>query len=131
MATNYRNVGNSWFDSVVDEINDKARKAVRDAVEKGEAITKHNIENSGTLKSGKRGRVETGEMRDAVSGEITKDTADEIEGRFGWKNGPAHARYQERGWIHSGSGVPVEGMFALADASVEVLQDLEEDLKDF
>ena len=127
MATNYRDVGNSWYDALIDEINDKARKAVRDAVEKGEAITKYNIENSGTLKSGKRGRVETGEMRDAVSGEITKDTADEIEGRFGWKNGPAYARYQERGFTHV-SGVPVEGMFALSDAAIEVLQDLEDDL---
>ena len=127
MATNYHQIGQQWFNALVDEIHDKARKAVQDAVEEGANITKHNIENSGTLKSGKRGRIETGAMRDAVSSGIIADNDEAVIGRFGWASGPGYAKFQEQGFQHV-SGVSVEGMFALSDAAVEVAQNLEKEL---
>lgn len=128
LMVSFASRGRAWFESVTDELMNNAVKILRDNVQEGEEITKHNIENSGTLKSGKRGRVETGEMRDSVSSGIISASDEEVVGRFGWLNGPKWAKFQEHGFVHV-SGVPVEGMFALSDAAQEVEDNLRDDLR--
>lgn len=106
----------------------EAEDLVLAAAEKGEAVMKHFIETRGTAKSGKRGRIETGDMRDSVGSDVRKATAEEIEVAFGWLGEtPEHAKFQETGFRHSG-GVQVTGMYALTDAFEEVVTDLEEDI---
>lgn len=118
----------SWFRENVNQMTSDITQAVEDAVEAGDNITKHHIETRGTAKSGKRGRVETGAMRDAVTHRMDKKTALEVSGRFGWlSEKPEYAQYQEPGFEHRG-GVTVEGMFALSDAAEEVITDLEADI---
>lgn len=119
----------SWFKSKLERIAEIIEETAEDAAEKGESITKHHIETRGTAKSGKRGRIETGRMRDAVKGSVSDKTATSATARFGWLEGsPEYAKYQEPGFKHRG-GVTVEGMYALTDAGEEVIQDAKEDLR--
>lgn len=102
--------------------------AVENAVEAGENVTKHHIETRGTEGTGKRGRVETGRMRDSVGSRMDEQSASGLQGRFGWLDEqPEYARFQEPGFTHT-SGITVEGMFALSDAAEEVVQDLRDDI---
>lgn len=111
------------------QITDIIHEVAEEAAEKGENITKHHIETRGTEKSGKRGRVDTGAMRDAVTGKVTEKSPDSATAVFGWVEGsPEYAKYQEYGFKHRG-GVDVEGMYALTDAGEEVMDDLKEDLR--
>lgn len=119
----------SWFQSKMDVLSDIIHETAEEAAEKGENITKHHIETRGTEKSGKRGRVETGEMRDKVTSKVSDVTPVSATAEFGWIGGdPDHAWYQELGFIHSG-GSTVEGMYALTDAREEVVRDVKEDLR--
>lgn len=119
----------SWFEDKMKQITDIIHEAAEEAAEKGENITKHHIETRGTEKSGKRGRVDKGTMRDAVTGKVTDKTTDSATAVFGWVEGsPEYAKYQEYGFKHRG-GVDVEGMYALTDAREEVVDDLKEDLR--
>lgn len=119
----------SWFKSKMDEIADIIEETADEAAEKGENITKHHIETRGTAKSGKRGRVEKGEMRDKVTSKVSNVSATSATATFGWIGGvPDYAWYQELGFVHR-NGVTVEGMYALTDAREEVVQDVKEDLR--
>lgn len=111
MATGPR----AWFEGKVRELTEAAVDALEEAMEAGENITKHHIETRGTARSGKRGRVETGEMRDSVSSDTVRSSKDEAIGRFGWINRtPYWARFQEAGTKY------IEPMWALSDAAEEV-----------
>lgn len=119
----------SWFQSKLKEIEGVIHEAADTAAESGSNITKHHIETRGTAKSGKKGRIETGAMRDAVSGRVTDKTLTSATAMFGWLEGsPDYARFQEPGFTHLGGG-KVEGMYALADAKDEVIADLKNDLR--
>lgn len=118
----------TWFDGLLKKHSEGVADLVEDAVERGEQITKHNIETRGTLKSGKRGRVVSGAMRDAVDSEVTERSRDRVRGKFGWiKDFEDYFGYQELGFEHRG-GVTVDGMYALSDAAEEVFADVEEDI---
>lgn len=119
----------AWFKESVEDVFGDVGTIVADAVEEGKNITKHNIETRGTAKSGKRGRVRTGEMRDNVKSEMTKKSDKEAEGKFGWID--QYEEYyglQEEGFNHIG-GVTVEGMYALTDAADEVWANIVDDVK--
>lgn len=114
----------AWFEAKVRELTSNSFKALEDAMEAGENITKHNIETRGTIKTGKRGRVETGEMRDSVQSDTVKQGQDTIIGRFGWlEKKPFYAEFQEDGTKY------IEPMYALSDAAEEVLQDYLKDME--
>lgn len=118
-----------WFKSKMSDLSDIIKETADEAAEKGENITKHHIETRGTAKSGKRGRVETGDMRDKVTSKVSDVSAVSATAEFGWIGGsPDYAWYQELGFVHRG-GVDVEGMYALTDAREEVVQDVKEDLR--
>jgi len=119
----------AWFQESVNEIMADVNDIVADAIEEGGNITKHNIETRGTAKSGKRGRIETGKMRDAVNSQMVKSGTRDAEGKFGWIDGyEDYYGYQEGGFEHVG-GVTVEGMYALTDAGEEVWQNVVDDVK--
>lgn len=133
LASNFRSGANAFFEGIVDHITDGMRKAVKDGVKDGAETVELFVATRGTEKSGKQGRIDRGFMIDSVDGEITKDTATEVEGRFGFiDNPPEWTKYQEYGFDHRG-GVAVEGMNALSDAAeiiiVQVLQDVEKAAK--
>lgn len=119
----------AWFQESFEEVLGDVGDIVEQAIEEGKNITKHNIETRGTAKSGKRGRVRTGEMRDNVKSEMTKKTAKEAEGKFGWIDQyEDYYGFQEAGFDHIG-GVTVEGMYALTDAADEVWANVVDDVK--
>lgn len=119
----------TWLQSKLKEIEGIIHETAETAAESGEAITKHHIETRGTAKSGKRGRVETGTMRDKVTSRVSEVSPTSATASFGWLDGaPFYAKYQEPGFNHIG-GVKVEGMYALTDAKDEVVADLKDDLR--
>lgn len=117
-----------WFSRKLSEIDKVVQSSAREAAQTGEEITKHNIEISGTVKSGKRGRIETGEMRDRVTSDYKSDGEMEATAKFGWLSGDGPEKYQEYGFAHVG-GVTVDGMYSLADARDEVVQNLRDELE--
>lgn len=119
----------AWFEESVNSAMGDVNDIVADAIEKGEAITKFHIATRGTAKSGKKGRIETQKMYDAVKSEMVKETKTEAEGKFGWIDSyEDYYGYQEGGFEHVG-GVTVEGMYALTDAGEEVWQNVVDDVK--
>lgn len=113
-----------WVEDKINRVTDEAKDVIREGAKEGEDLTKLHIETRGTPRSGKRGRVDTGRMRDAVSSRVEKDTETEIEAAFGWLDDRAlYFGLQERGFTHT-SGVTVEGMFALSDAGEEVARQI-------
>lgn len=117
-----------WFERIADRMIDQMQDVVADAAEEGANITKHHIETRGTMKSGKRGRVETGEMRDSVTSEVKKSGGD-VTASFGWiGDAKDYYKYQEQGFNHI-AGVKVEGMYALRDAGIEVKKNVLEDME--
>lgn len=121
MAENFN--AKNWFERKVEELNREARNALKDAAQSGEQITKNHIETRGTEKSGKRGRVETGKMRDSVESRVTKDTRREAEAAFGWLDEQqAYFLFQELGTRS------ISPMYALTDAGEEVWTHLQRDI---
>lgn len=115
----------AWFEGKVRAINAASRRALEDAMEAGENITKHHIETRGTEGTGKRGRIETGKMLNSVDHSVKNTGPDSMEGRFGWLNQqPAWALYQEYGTKY------IEPMYALSDAFEEVKIDYLRDMED-
>lgn len=108
----------AWLNAKIGRLDKGSMDALSEAMEAGENITKHNIETRGTEGTGKRGRVETGKMRDSVGSEAKRTGLGRAEGRFGWlQKGPYYTPYQEEGTKN------IEPMYALSDAAEEVQQD--------
>lgn len=118
-----------WFEDLSKKQSEGVSDVIEDAVKRGEQVTKHFIETRGTMKSGKRGRIETGAMRDAVSSEMTEKSKDSARGSFGWiKDFESYFGFQEEGFEHIG-GVTVDGMYAISDAGDEIIADVQEDVE--
>lgn len=119
----------SWFEGSVRRKIDAIQEAVEEASESGKNISRHHIETRGTAKSGKRGRIETRQMLNAVDNDTPVRTNKSITSRFGWiKEFEDYFGYQERGFNHV-NGQSVEGMYAITDAGEEVSQDLFEEIE--
>lgn len=112
-----------WLNTRIGRLSKGSVDALEDAMEAGENITKHNISTRGTEGTGKRGRIETGTMRDEVGSKVTRLGRGEAEGRFGWlEKGPYYTPYQEQGTKN------IEPMYALSDAAEEVWEDYLKDM---
>lgn len=118
-----------WYQQKVNELSRRTRRAFRNVIKEGEEEVIDNIETRGTEKSGKRGRVESGDMRDAVTSQIISEDSEEIVGMFGWVNAPYYTKFQELGFTHYRSGDAVEGMYALADAETEAIRNLKDEVE--
>ena len=118
-----------WFRSKLADIEEIIHDTADSAASEGETLVKTFVENRGTAKSGKKGRIETGAMRDAVSGKVTEKKIASATAEFGWLEGlPSYTTYQEFGFDHT-AGFKVEGMYTLADAKDIVTASVEEQLK--
>lgn len=118
----------TWFEAITKRMYEGVADAIEEGAQRGEKITKHNIETRGTMKSGKRGRVETGKMRDAVNSKTVSRSKKRVTSEFGWIDEyQDYFGLQEDGFNHVG-GVTVDGMYAISDAADEVFQDIESDI---
>lgn len=85
-------------------------------VDTGADLMEAHIETRGTVKSGKRGRVETGRMLGAVDSEVFK-RGTTLVGRWGWLNEwEKYFLYQENGFRNAWSREDVAPMHALYDS---------------
>lgn len=121
---------NKWMKSlelkIAELIGETAEKAARD----GRDFVRYRILTSGTAKSGKQGRVETGKMVDSVKHRVTGVSNTKATAKFGWLARPEeYFSYQDKGFTHWKSGETVEGMNAIADAREEIKDLIREDLK--
>lgn len=111
-----------WFEKRVTEITQGARDVLQEGALDIALETVENVETRGTEKSGKRGRIETGAMRDAVSADITEDTETLFEVRAGFRDAPFYTFFQERGTRS------IPAMYAVSDAYENNLPEIEDKL---
>lgn len=112
-----------WFRGKVARIEDGSYDAMKQAMDDGRDTMKHLISTRGTEKSGKAGRIETGEMLNAVESSTTISEAGRITGRFGWlRNRENYFGFQEGGFEHV-NGVSVPGMYAMVDSAELAFQE--------
>lgn len=102
-----------WLEARVSEITAEAKEVISEAGELIASQTRHYVETRGTAQSGKRGRIDTGAMRDSASSEVVKETEEEYEVRAGFLDAPHYTVFQERGTKH------IEAMYAVSDAFEE------------
>lgn len=108
--------------TAMEETTEFAKEAIVDVVETSGTDREWSRPWYGRTGSG-RGRVDTGEMRDAVKAQ-TSNAGDVIYGNVGWLDGdPEHARFQELGFRHYLTGQMIEGMHALSSVRDEVYQE--------
>lgn len=113
------------FDNIEKKINESdVAKELELAMQKTVAFTKEvivdTIENSGTEKSGKRGRIKTGEMKSSVDTNVDVINDKRVEGTAGWLDGsPEYAKYQELGFNHWISGEFIVGMNSLLEGAAQ------------
>lgn len=84
----------AWFEANVRDLNKNVRKAGEESLEEVAELTREHIRTRGIKKPG---RIDTGAMLDSVDSEVTKDTADEFEGRAGYFDAPYYTAFQEPG----------------------------------
>ena len=111
------------------DIWDQVSDAVERTIRVGEASVKEFISTRGAAKSGKRGRIETGEMLKSVRSRKVRFNRSSAEGLFGLGRGPYYSIYQEYGFRHNRSGMMVEGMFAVVDSREVARMYLESQLR--
>lgn len=97
------------------------REITQDNGEYGAELVRDVIETSGTAKTGKRGRIETGAMLEGVDSDY-ENTSDGGQATWGFVRPTPYATYQEHGtqWI--------EPMHALDDAYPNVEVDFKNDI---
>lgn len=108
-------------ESKMKRVIEEGRQIVRDNGEYGADLVRDVVETSGTLKSGKRGRIDTGAMLGSV-GDDYKQLANGAESTYGFLNPPEYTKYQELGTEY------IEPMNAIDDASANVETDFKADI---
>lgn len=104
------------------DILEAGRALVKEYGEYGAELVRDTVETSGTVKSGKRGRIETGDMLASVDDEY-KEFSDGAQSVYGFvKDTPKYTRYQEHGTQ------TIEAMNAVDDADANVQIDFRRDL---
>lgn len=106
----------------IDEINREAYQVVEAAAGTGARMTEDLTRTRPSAKSGKRGRVETGEMADGISYDVKRLTSDYIRGDFGWLDEVEeyYVLQTETGFTHARSGEYIQPTLALQDATEHV-----------
>ena len=103
-------------------IVERGREIVRDNGEYGAELVRDTVETSGTVGTGKRGRIETGDMLASVDSEYD-EMPDGAKAVYGFvKDVPRYTRYQEHGTQN------IEAMNAVEDADMNVQVDFKRDI---
>lgn len=119
----------AWFDGRVKDTQNSIVDIAQDTADEGAEMVRDRIETSGTVKSGKRGRIESGDMLAAVRSEVTV-TPTLVTAAFGWLH--TFSRYfgfQDVGFTHARSSEEIPGMMALQDAFDESKANVESRLR--
>ena len=116
-----------WWASRIGEIEVAFGVIIAEAVDN----MKHFIETRPSLKSGKPGRVESGDMLKDVAGEVFYDGVGGMVGKFGFLNVQElyYALQTSTGFTHYKSGEFIEPTFAMRDAQVIAILQLIESMK--
>lgn len=114
-----------WFKvEVQGAIMDDVHEIVEDVTEGGARQMRQIISTSGTPKSGKEGRIETGKMLDEVKTDVGRG-GNSVVGQFGWLDEQLdYFYYQDEGFRHWISGEMIPGMFALTQSYEEAKSEL-------
>jgi len=121
---------NAVYTELQQKLSEIVQEEIKTAASQGKQLVRERIKTSGTRKSGKAGRIETGEMLKSVQGKSGMTSAFRGKAEFGWiANKQDYFGYQDRGFVHT-SGGTVEGMYALADAGEITVKELELRLKE-
>lgn len=91
----------------------RGRQITEEMGQYGAELVRDTVETSGTVSTGKRGRIDTGAMLQSVDSEY-QDTADGGEAVYGFLNEPFYTGFQELGTEY------IEPMFAIPDAADNV-----------
>lgn len=89
---------------IPEEVAKEAQKLVSEAMNIGAETQRQIIETSGTPKSGKSGRIETGLMLNSVQSAGADRAGNVIEGKFGWRDPEDYFIYQEQGFTINSRG---------------------------
>lgn len=99
-----------WAREKIGAVRWASREAMDETVQVGASSMEYSISTRGTAKSGKRGRIDTGDMLQSVDSRVAAG-GDRVVGEFGWLDRePGYAPYQEYGTEF------IEPMLALTDA---------------
>lgn len=112
-------------ESKMKQVVEEGRQIVKDNGEYGAELVRDVVETSGTMKSGKAGRIDTGAMLGSV-GDDYDEFPNGAESTYGFLNGPDYTKYQEFG--DSEFAVAFDGMFAVDDAHSNIEVDFRRDI---
>lgn len=119
----------------VTKLQDKLHRAISDIPEigdimeevgqQGEDLGKQYIGTRPGAKTGKTGRIESGDMRDAFGHKLTKPGKDRFYLRVGFiKDYASYFTFQDLGFLHYRSREQVEGVHAIRDTKDDITNDL-------
>lgn len=111
-----------WFEKKIAEITQEVKDVLQDGALDIAVETARHVETRGTVKSGKRGRIESGDMLKSASADIIIDRPDEYEVRAGFLNAPFYTFFQERGTV------TIPAMYAVSDAYEAIIPEIEKRL---
>lgn len=108
-------------DGKMKQIVARGSEIVRDNGEYGAELVRDTVETSGTMKSGKRGRIDTGTMLGSVNDKF-EAIPNGAQSTYGFLNPPDYTKYQELGTQY------IEPMNAIDDAHSNVEVDFKNDI---
>lgn len=113
-------------EKLVDRFEEGVFAAVQEVIRQAVEDMRRFTESRPSAKSGKAGRVESGEMLAAIGGDIFRYGMDRIVGQFGFTNQTELYYYLQTvsGFQHVWSGDFIEPTFAMRDAYVAAIQNL-------
>lgn len=134
MKVKYQDGGSPvrWYRGRIQKIEESNEQAMQAAMDTGAQVMKDLIETRGTGRTWSRtwygksgnprtgsypGRVDSGDMLNAVDSWVGTGQSGRTQGRFGWiNNREDYFRFQEGGFKHNITSENVEGMYAVLDA---------------
>ena len=109
----------AYVKAIPERILDAGEDMTREASREGARQMRDFIGSRGTALSGKRGRVESGEMLSNVRNTAERVGATRVRARWGWLNVKRpYFRFQEQGFTHWYTREDVEPMHALLDSFI-------------
>ena len=105
----------------VDNVDKSVRRFAKAVAKEGEELTREFTNTRGTRTSKGPGRVDTGEMVNAITSGVDSEGPDHIRTYFGWNDAQDYFAYQtSTGFVHWMTGEYIEPTYALRDATAEV-----------
>jgi hypothetical protein len=124
-----------WARGKVQALEDATGEELEQSMADGADYMRYFIATRGTNRpwswggGNKAGRIESGNMVEAVKHRVDRMTSGRVRGFFGWLdawNNPEndYFLFQEGGFTHNRTGEFIEGMYALADAAEAAFEEM-------